>query len=111
MSGRDFDVNQQLKSDAEMVRRLNKQGISDISPGAIIEYTLWTFSVLSVAGMMVALPWVGQDNLIPGTVWLGYSLACILLFGGLALLIRWVRQTSDDLDRGMNRRFDSTRGR
>lgn len=108
---KDFDVNQQLRSDAEKFRQLNQQGLSDVSPGAVIEGVLWSLSITSVVGMMVAMPWVGTDKAIPGQVWLGYSLACILLFGALAMMIRWVRETGDELDQGMNRRFDTARGR
>lgn len=108
---RDFDLSQEVQQDVNRFNRLNGKGIGDISPGGVIEYTLWSISILGILGMVATLPWVGPNNAIPGTVWLGYSLAFILLFGLLAGLIRWVRATGDDLDEGMNRRFDATRGR
>lgn len=111
MSKPDFDVQQQLQSDVDMVKNLNRKGVSDISLGGVIEYSLWSLSVLSVIGMIGVLPWVGEGKVLTGTVWLGYSLACILLFGCLAGFIRWIRQTGDDLDQGMTRQFDTTRGR
>lgn len=108
---KDFDLNEQLRSDAKRIRRLNGQGVNDIGIGALIEYSLWTLSLVSVGAMIVTMPWVGSGKPIPGVVWLGYSLAGMVLFGGLAVLIRWGRTNAGSVDAEMNSRLDAGRGR
>lgn len=81
-----LDVDDELKKDAERIRKLRSRDESFSVPLAI-EYTLWTLAVLSAVLMVLVMPWVGEGKPIPGTMWLGLSLLAICLFAGLAMLL------------------------
>lgn len=89
MSGPDLD--DALESDMQKVRQARRGGMSSPSIPETIEAVMWTGVALTVTGMIVALPFVGADKLIPGNLWLGMSMLCILLFGGVGMLLRAAR--------------------
>lgn len=86
-----LDPDEALERDMQKVRRARGQGFSSSSIPEIIEAVMWTGVALTVTGMIVALPFVGADKLIPGNLWLGMSMLCILLFGGVGMLLRAAR--------------------
>lgn len=110
-SGSDpFDgLNKALQDDMQQVKQLNRKGAGDLSPPVIIETVLWGLCITSIIAMIGSMLWVGPDKAIPGHIWLGYSIIGICVFGGMALLMRWVRDFGPDADRKMTRKFE--RGR
>lgn len=83
------DISDQLKNDYEKYQKLKNVGSGDgLGLGAKLEYLFWTLAVLSVAGMMVSMLWVGPDKAVSGEVWLTASMGSIGVFGFLALVVR-----------------------
>lgn len=68
-----------------------RQGGFKPNPAKAIENVLWGMAILSILFMVVSMPWVGPDELIPGTAWLGLSLFGIIGPALLAVLIRVLR--------------------
>lgn len=105
----DLDLDRQLEKDRDRIKGLLRRDRSGPDFGAAIEGALWALSLLCVGGMVLTLPWVGEGKPISGELWLGGSLAGILLFGALAGAVHWVRQHGADVDRQMSRRYDTRR--
>lgn len=103
---KDFNVHEQARRDVQRVVRLERKSVS---VPAAIEYLLWTAMGFSVLGMIASMYWVGPQEPIPGTVWLGYSLTLILTFGALAALLHLGRTHMADVDRTMTDRFERRR--
>lgn len=59
-------------------------------PNKLLEQICWTGAVVSILGMLVSMPWVGPEKIIPPMLWLSYSIGGILFFGLFAVLIRVV---------------------
>lgn len=77
-------------------------------PHEAIEGVLWTLAAFGILFMILSMPWVGPDRVIPGSIWLGISLITICLFGGSAMIIRVVAgpifdRFDNDLERGLSR--------
>lgn len=105
----DKDISRYIQSDAKKIRSL-EGGVKRPSPPKLIEGVLWGLAILSVVAMLAVMPWVGDGKPIPGTVWLGYSLLGILIFGGLAVLLHVVfSPVGEEYGRRMDNRFQEGR--
>lgn len=82
------DVSDMVKSDVQKFKKVRQMDGSGWSIPAIMEYTFWTLALLSVIGMLAAMPFVGPDKAIPGAAWLAGSLGGMSIFGGLAFVIK-----------------------
>jgi hypothetical protein len=80
-----------------------------INPQQLLENICWILALCSVVSMVVMLPWVGNDALIPGTVWLGVPLTIAIVFGIGGFAIRLARTGFKDGDSKMSSKFE--RGR
>lgn len=104
----DPDVNRELKKDIQTIQQARNR--DSVSIPSAIEYSLWSLTALSAIGMIVVMPWVGEDKLIPGQMWMGYSLLAILLFAALAVLMRMTfGPVGRDVDASIRRRTEGGR--
>lgn len=106
MSGKDrFDLGGAVQQDAKKVRQL-KGGVDRPSMPRLIEGMAWALAILAMMTMIAVMPWVGQDKLIPGAMWLGYSLFAIAGFCLIAGVMRFIRTQGAAIDREMDDRLN-----
>lgn len=82
------DLNDQLKKDVEKYRRLRQRDKQGYPLDTKIEFAFWGMAILSVLGMLVAMPFTGPTKAISGEAWLVWSLGSITFTGGLAMVVR-----------------------
>jgi len=99
-------VSNDTKKARNAIRNYRSEGRSFSVP-QFIESVAWTMAGFTVLAMVASLPWVGNDQPIAGRAWLGLSLISILLFGGAAFAIRFVRTQVDtgEVDRAIESGF------
>lgn len=104
-----MDADDLVQKDAEKARNAYKkyQQGGSLTPGAevLLEQIMFSMALLSLIGMIVLLPWVGSDRLIPGEIWIGAGTGGILLFGFLGWLVRVVRNSFGEVDKTVTQKF------
>lgn len=108
MSRDDFRLDRAVQNDVETLQSVGT-GSNGLTIAAVLEGVCWSIVVLFAILMLAAMPFVGVDKLIPGQVWLGYSIAGILIFGIFGYLVRIARQHGEEVDRQVSRKFHSGR--
>jgi hypothetical protein len=109
------DLDDMMESDKELVEDAfrdwqRSDGFEWPNPGKLLEGVLWGLAVVSLIGMVVAIPWVGPNKLIPGNVWILYGCMGIVFFGGGAFLFRLVRgQFAEDVNTNVSNRLEGGR--
>jgi hypothetical protein len=83
-----------------------KQGSLFGDMGRIFEQLMWAIALLFLVGMIASLPFVGSEKLIPGRIWIGVGSTGIVLFGFLAVLIRFINHSFSDVDSRMAQKFN-----
>lgn len=85
----DKDANDFVKDDVSKLKSANLSGgVGLPHPKKAIETVCWGFSLLSLAFMLVALPFAGPNKPLSGEAWIALSMTGILLFGGTAVTVR-----------------------
>jgi vacuolar-type H+-ATPase subunit I/STV1 len=108
----DDDANKLVENDAKKARKAvsnYRSGNWKPSAARLLEQTMWLGCIASVLFIVAALPWVGPDKLIPGTMWMGLGSLGIVGFGACAYMVRLVSISFNDADRKMSQKFE--RGR
>jgi len=88
------DIDDLMDSDRQKVQRAvsnARSGSMRPHPAKLLETVLWAGSILFVVFMVAAMPFTGEDAILPGQMWLGVSLGGIIIPAVLAVLIRFLR--------------------
>lgn len=85
------------KDDVEKFKRIRKKGNGSLSITKKMEYGFWTLAVLAVLAMLVSMvyPGVGPNEPISGMQWLGGSIGGMIVFGGIALVLRQLPEVGE----------------
>lgn len=104
----DTDADDLVQQDAEKAKNAiqsYRNGGFSPDPGKLLEQAMFALAILCIVFMIVALPWVGDDSLIPGHIWIGSSVGGILLFGFLGWLVRIINQSFSEVDKRATEKF------
>lgn len=85
------------RDDVEKVKRLREKSGGNLSITKKMEYLFWTLTILAVVGMIVTMfyPGVGPQEPISGMQWLGGSLGSMIVFGGIAVVLRQLPEVGE----------------
>lgn len=82
------DMFEQAKEDVKTFNHYRQKGMGSSSITKLMEVGFWAGAIITVIFMIGAMPFVGPGKAIAGEVWLIISVGGIVMFGGLAMLMR-----------------------
>lgn len=87
------DMSDMVKDDVKKFKNVKSGGGKPDLPTAM-EYTFWGLALLSVAFMIGSMYFVGPNKAISGMTWLSVSVGGMVIFGGLAMIVRMVPEVA-----------------
>jgi hypothetical protein len=82
------DIGKEAKKDIEKFRRIRRRDKEGYPLDTKVEMAFWGLAILSVVGMLAAMPFTGPGKWFSGEAWLIWSLGSICFNGGIALAVR-----------------------